>query len=165
MSTSARAGRPPELTVAAVVERGGRFMLVEERIDGRLVLNQPAGHVETGESLAAAVSREALEETAWTFVPEATISVYLWGRAGRHNQFLRVAFAGRCIAHDGQRALDDGIERVLWLSRSELVARSAQLRSPMVLRAVDDYERGIRYPVDLFQDLAVEQLALRAAVL
>lgn len=165
MSTPARTASHLELTVAAVVEARGRFMLVEERVGGRLVLNQPAGHVEAGESLAAAVIREALEETAWTFVPEATIGVYLWGREGGHNPFLRVAFAGRCVAHDGQRALDDGIERVLWLSRSELVARSAQLRNPMVLRAVDDYERGIRYPVDLFQDLALEQLALRAAVL
>jgi 8-oxo-dGTP pyrophosphatase MutT (NUDIX family) len=165
LSTPAQTGPHLELTVAAVVEVRGRFMVVEERVGGRLVLNQPAGHVEAGESLAAAVIREALEETAWTFVPEATIGVYLWGREGGDNQFLRVAFAGRCVAHDGQRALDVGIERVLWLSRSELVARSAQLRSPMVLRAVDDYERGTRYPVDLFQDLALEQLALRAAVL
>ena len=165
VSNSGRTGLHPELTVAAIVERRGRFMLVEERVGGQLVLNQPAGHVEPGESLAAAVIREALEETAWTFVPEATLGVYLWGRDGGHNPFLRVAFAGRCVAHDSDRALDDGIERVLWLSRSELVARGARLRSPMVLRAVDDYERGIRYPVDLFQDLAVDQLALRAAVL
>ena len=160
-----RTGLHPELTVAAVVERNGRFMLVEERVSGHLVLNQPAGHVEPGESLADAVVREALEETAWCFVPEAIIGVYLWGREGAHNPFLRVAFSGRCVTHDGQRQLDEGIERVLWLSRSDLMARSAQLRSPMVMRAIDDYERGIRYPLDLFQDLAVDQLRLRAAVL
>lgn len=160
-----RSGLHPELTVAAVVERNGRFMLVEEHVSGRLVLNQPAGHVEPGETLVAAVIREALEETAWTFVPEAIVGVYLWGREGRQNPFLRVAFSGRCVAHDSQRRLDEGIERVLWLTRPDLVARSARLRSPMVLRAVDDYERGIRYPMDLFQDLAVEQLTLRAAVL
>lgn len=159
------AGLHPELTVAAVIERNGRFMLVEEHVSGRLVLNQPAGHVEPGETLAAAVVREALEETAWSFAPEAIIGVYLWGREGGHNPFLRVAFAGRCISHDSRRKLDDGIERVLWLSRSDLLARTAQLRSPMVMRAVDDYERGIRYPIDRFQDLAVDQLTLRAAVL
>lgn len=160
-----RARIHPELTVAAVIERNGRFMLVEELVSGRLVLNQPAGHVEPGESLAEAVTREALEETAWTFVPEDIIGVYLWGREGSPNPFLRVAFSGRCVAHDSTRKLDAGIERVLWLSREDLMARSARLRSPMVMRAVDDYERGIRYPLDLFQDLAVEQLALRAAVL
>jgi 8-oxo-dGTP pyrophosphatase MutT (NUDIX family) len=158
-------GLHPELTVAAVVERNGRFMLVEEHVSGRLVLNQPAGHVEPGESLVEAVIREALEETAWTFVPEAIVGVYLWGREGGQNPFLRVAFSGRCTAHDSQRKLDEGIERVVWLSRSDLAARSNRLRSPMVMRAVDDYESGIRYPVDLFQDLAVEHLALRAAVL
>ena len=87
------------------------------------------------------------------------------GGDGAQNPFLRVAFSGRCTTHDSRRQLDDGIERVLWLSRADLLARSAQLRSPMVMRAVDDYERGIRYPIDLFQDLAVDQLTLRAAIL
>jgi len=160
-----RAGLHPELTVAAVVERKGRFMVVEERVSGQLVLNQPAGHVEPGETLAAAVIREALEETAWSFVPEAIVGVYLWGREGVRNPFLRVAFAGHCTSHDASRTLDEGIERVLWLRRSELLARSASLRSPMVLRAVDDYRQGVRYPIGLFQDLAVEQLTQRAAVL
>lgn len=155
----------PELTVAAVVERNGRFMFVEEKVSGRLVLNQPAGHVEAGETLVDAVVREALEETAWSFVPEAIIGVYLCGREGARNPFLRVAFAGRCTSHDSSRKLDVGIERVLWLSRPALEARSSDLRSPMVIRAVDDYQRGIRYPIDLFQDLAVDQLRLRAAVL
>lgn len=155
----------PELTVAAVIERNGLFMLVEERIGGRLVLNQPAGHVEAGETLVAAVVREALEETASDFVPEATLGAYLWARKGGKTSYLRVAFSGRCGAPCAERPLDDGIERVLWLSRSELVARSAQLRSPLVLRAVDDYERGLRYPVELFEDLHIAQLALQAAVL
>ncbi|MEO7385787.1 MAG: NUDIX hydrolase [Gammaproteobacteria bacterium] len=165
MLTTGRAGLHPELTVAAVVEQNGRFLMVEERVAGRLVLNQPAGHVEPGETLADAVIREALEETAWTFVPEATIGIYLLGRDDGRNPFLRVTFAGRCVSHDNKRALDAGIERALWLSRTELVARSSQLRSPMVMRAVDDFERGVRYPVDLFQDLAVDQLTQRAAVL
>jgi len=158
-------GLHPELTVAAVVERDGRFLLVEERINGRLVLNQPAGHVEDGETLAAAVVREALEETALDFIPEATIGAYLWERESGRNPYLRVAFAGRCTAPASLGRLDTGIERVLWLDRPEMVARSAQLRSPMVLRVVDDYARGIRHPLDLFQALTIEQLALRAAVL
>lgn len=160
-----RAGLRPELTVAAVIEQNGRYMLVEEHVSGRLVLNQPAGHVERGESLAQAVVREALEETAWSFVPEAIVGVYLWDPEGGQNPFLRVAFSGRCTAHDSQRTLDDGIERVVWMSRPDMTARSDRLRSPMVLRAVDDYERGSRYPIGLFQHLAVEQLTLRADVL
>ncbi len=162
---SERALLQPELTVAAVVERHGRYLLVEERAAGRLVLNQPAGHVEPGESLVEAVVREALEETAWTFVPEAIVGVYLWSRAGAANPFLRVAFSGHCTSHDPARPLDTGILRTLWLRRQELVARPDDLRSPMVLRAIDDYETGTRHPLDLFQDLAVEQLSRRAAVL
>ena len=163
--TPARTDAAPELTVAAVVERDGLFMLVEERIHGQLVLNQPAGHVEQGETLVAAVVREALEEAAVTFIPENTIGAYIWGREPGKTPYLRVAFAGRYQAPDCQRQLDEGIERVLWLSRSELAACGDRLRSPMVLRVVDDYQRGIRYPVDLFQDLALDQLALRASVL
>ncbi len=155
----------PELTVAAVVEQQGRFLLVEEHSGGRLVINQPAGHVEDGESLAAAVVREALEETAWHFVPHAIVGVYLWRPAAGQNSFLRIAFAGTCRDHERSRPLDAGIERVLWLTRAELNARQAQLRSPMVLRAVDDYLQGSRYPLDLVQGLEPGQLLRRAAVL
>jgi 8-oxo-dGTP pyrophosphatase MutT (NUDIX family) len=155
----------PELTVAAVIERDGRFMFVEERIHGRLQINQPAGHVEPGETLLAAVCRETLEETAWTFLPESMVGVYLWGRGQGQRTFLRVAFAGRCDQHDQHRTLDTGIERVIWLSRDELIARTPQLRSPMVLRAVDDYLAGIRYPTDLIRDIEPAQLLKRAALI
>ncbi len=137
-------------------------MLVEERIDGRLVLNQPAGHVEKGETLLAAVVREALEETAFTFIPEAVLGVYLWGRAAVGPRYLRVAFCGRLTSHDPRRALDEGIERVLWLHRSEIAARTRRLRSPMVLRAVEDCISGVRHPVDHCDALTLDQLSLRA---
>lgn len=152
-----------ELTVAAIVERDGRFLVVEEQSGGRLVINQPAGHVETGESLVAAVQREAREETAWSFLPDALVGIYLWGQPG-HPRFLRVAFTGRCRDFDSTLALDAGIVRTLWLTRTELLARTAQLRSPMVLRGVDDYLAGRRFPLELVQDLALEQLASRAQV-
>lgn len=155
----------PELTVAAVIELSGRFLLVEERIDGRLVINQPAGHVEHGETLHAAVVREVLEEAGCSFIPEATLGAYLWARHDGRAPYLRVAFSGSFSGSLGQRPLDKGIERVLWLSRSELKARSSRLRSPMVLRAVDDYESGRRQPVDVFEGLPIRQLTLRAAVL
>jgi 8-oxo-dGTP pyrophosphatase MutT (NUDIX family) len=165
MPNTQEAGVRPDLTVAAIVEQGGRFMFVEERIRGRLLINQPAGHVEPGETLLQAVSRETLEETAWSFIPESMIGIYLWSRAPRQRSFLRVAYSGRCHSHDESRILDTGIERVIWLSRDELILRTPQLRSPMVLRAVDDYLAGRRFPPDLIRDIAPEQLAERAALI
>lgn len=162
---SDNAGTRPELTVAAVVERRGRFLLVEELVGGRLVFNQPAGHVEAGETLLAAVVREALEETAWAFTPLATVGIYLSPRLANDRRYLRVAFSGHVSHHDASRLLDTGIERTVWLTRAELAASPARLRSPMVLRAIDDYQRGVRYPLDLCQDLDTDALAQRAAQL
>jgi len=156
---------PISLTVAAVVERDGMFLLVEERIAGRLVLNQPAGHVENGETLRAAVIRETLEETAFTFVPEAILGVYLWGRGAGGPRFLRVAFCGRLTTHDPRRMLDTGIERVLWLPRSELVAGAAPPQIPMVLRSVEDFLSGIRQPIDRCEAMTRDQLLLQALTL
>lgn len=154
-----------ELTVAAMLEHDGRLLFVEERVRGRLVINQPAGHVEAGETLVEAVERETLEETGWTFRPDAIVGIYLWRPLKGRSAFLRVAFAGAGIAHDAKRALDDGIVRTLWLDRPALLARQAQLRSPMVLQAVDDYRAGRRWPLDLVRELGTEELLRRAAVL
>ena len=151
--------------MAAVVEQNGRFLVVEELVDGHEVINQPAGHVEAGESLLEAVIRETLEETAWRFDPEAITGIYLWRHPEREQVFLRVTFCGGCRDHDVRRPLDDGIRRTLWLSRQELGARSAQLRSPMVLRSIDDYMHGSRLPCDTVQELSLETLAQRAAVI
>jgi 8-oxo-dGTP pyrophosphatase MutT (NUDIX family) len=136
----------PDVTVAALVERAGRFLIVEERIGGRLVLNQPAGHVEDGESLRAAVIRETIEESAWHFEPEALLGLYLW-RSPRGRSTLRIAFTGSVNAHESQRTLDPPVLAAHWLSRSELAARSAQLRTPLVLRCIDDFLSGQRLPL------------------
>lgn len=153
------------LTVAAVVERNGRFLFVEERVDGERVINQPAGHVEPGETLRAAVAREMLEETAWQFSPVAICGIYLWQHPQSSDRFLRVAFCGSCSQHDPHQTLDTGILRALWLSRAELLNHSSALRSPMVVRALDDYLAGQRFPVGMFQQIEPEQLACHAAVI
>jgi 8-oxo-dGTP pyrophosphatase MutT (NUDIX family) len=146
----------PHVTVAAVVERNGEFLLIEERASGRIVVNQPAGHLEDGETLIAAVVRETLEETGWTFEPEAVVGIYLWRPPQTRRTFLRVAFCGPAIAHDATRALDHGIVGVRWLARGELAALGPRLRSPLVLRCVDDYLARTRYPLELLTHLISE---------
>jgi len=143
----------PELTVAALAERGGRFLVVEERIDGRLVFNQPAGHVEAGETLLEAVVREAREETAWRFAPHSLLGVYLWRAPGGQRSTLRFAFTGSVRDHDPAQPLDAGIISTHWLTRSELAAREPWLRTPLVLRCVDDYLAGRRLPLDTIAHL------------
>lgn len=137
-----------DLTVAAIAERDGRFLFVQERAARRIVLNQPAGHLEDGESLVDAVVRETREETARAFQPSAVTGLYLWrGPGGR--TVLRVAFTGSVGEQDGSAALDRSIIRTMWLNREEAGARSRELRSPLVLQCIDDYLRGVRYPLTL----------------
>ena len=138
----------PSATVAAVVERTGRFLLVEERIDGRLVLNQPAGHLDPGESLVAACRREVLEETAHRFEPTGLVGIYRWHYAPKDVTFLRFCFRGR-IEGVEDRKLDRGITGLHWLSREELLARRAQHRSPLVQSCVDDYIAGRDFPLEV----------------
>lgn len=142
----------PDVTVAAVVERDGRFLFVEERVRGQLVLNQPAGHVESGESLIEAVCRETLEESAWEVEPVALVGIYQWTSPHDGIGFMRFAFAARAVrAHE--RALDSGIERALWLSAAELATHAVPARSPLVGRCVDDYLAGQRHSFDLLRNL------------
>lgn len=141
-------GRNPEITVAAVVVRDGRFLLVEERIGDRLVFNQPAGHLEDGETLLEAVVREAREETAWRFTPQALVGTYLWGAPGDTRSFLRFAFCGDVDDHDPRRPLDVGIVRAVWLSPEEIQAEERRLRSPLVLRCIRDFLDGRRQPLE-----------------
>src|SRR5580658_2596044 len=140
--------RTPEITVAAVAETEGRFLVVEERINRRLVFNQPAGHVERGENLLEAVVRETREETAWRFTSEAFLGAYLWRHPRTGRASLRFAFIGSVTDHDASQPLDHGILRTHWLTRDQLVARAARLRSPLVLRCIDDYLAGQRRPLD-----------------
>jgi len=137
----------PEITVAAVAESSGRFLVVEERINNRLVINQPAGHVEHGESLLAAVVREAREETGWRFAPQDLIGVYRWTNPRNGQSTMRFAFGGTVAEHDATQPLDSGIVRTHWLSRSELLQRHDRLRSPLVMRCIDDYLQGKRAPL------------------
>jgi 8-oxo-dGTP pyrophosphatase MutT (NUDIX family) len=143
----------PDVTVAAVIERDGQFLVVEERAGGRVVINQPAGHLECGESFLAAVARETLEETGWTFVPEHVVGLYVWQPEHLARTFLRVAFCGRLEGHDPARPLDHGILRTRWLDRAQLESAAARHRSPLVLRCVDDYLAGVRHPLALLTHL------------
>ncbi|MGL4603169.1 MAG: NUDIX hydrolase [Iodobacter sp.] len=143
----------PNATVAAVVERDGLFLLVEERIAGELKLNQPAGHIESGESIAAAAVRETLEETAYHFKPGALVGIYQWSPPEKPEvTYLRFAFSGEITGFEAGLALDTDIERAVWLSRDELVVRTSQHRSPLLLACVDDYLAGHRYPLELLRD-------------
>ncbi len=141
------------ITVACVIEREGRFLLVEEQTADGLLLNQPAGHWEEGETLHAAALRETLEESAWEVELTALLGLYAYKPAHLDHGFLRVAFAAKALRHHPQQPLDSGIERALWMSRDELAACAERHRSPMVLRGVDDYLAGKRYPLDLLNHL------------
>lgn len=144
----------PHVTVAAIAENDGKFLIVEEMIDGQMVYNQPAGHLDSGESLIEAVIRETLEETAWTFQPEALVGIQLWRHPAHSESYLRFSFCGSCYEHNTNRPLDDGIEDVVWLSRDELMDNNHRLRSPMVLRTIDDYLEGRRYSLDILEHIA-----------
>ncbi len=142
----------PNVVVAAIIERDGKFLLVEEKADGLLVLNQPAGHLDEGESLMEAAVRETLEETAWHFTPEALLGVYRWLHPTKGITYLRFAFTGHVTRHEDSRALDHDIVRTLWLSAEEIRAERARHRSPQVERCLNDYLAGRRYPLDLLKE-------------
>ena len=139
----------PNVTVAAVIERDGKFLLVEEETPQGVRFNQPAGHLEAGESLLAATAREALEETAYSFTPQHLIGVYRWHSPESDTTYLRFAFTGAITGHDSTRPLDSGILQAVWLTPDEIRAMQARHRSPLVLRCIEDYLAGKRYPLDL----------------
>lgn len=145
----------PSVTVAALMERDGRFLLVEEETEDGIRFNQPAGHLDEGESLAEACSREALEETAHAFAPTELVGIYQWSRPKRKNEgditYLRFAFAGKVGARETARQLDAGILRAVWLTPAEIEASASRHRSPLVLQCVRDYLAGRRFPLDVIR--------------
>jgi 8-oxo-dGTP pyrophosphatase MutT (NUDIX family) len=156
--------RTPDITVAAVAETDGRFLVVEERINRRLVFNQPAGHVEQGETLLDAVIREVREETAWGFLPQALLGVYLWRNPTSGRSYMRFAFTGTVRDHNAAQPLDRGIIRTHWLSRQDLQEREPRLRSPLVLRCIEDYLGGARLPLEPIANLDLQSAPTVAAV-
>jgi len=149
-----------DITVAAVIEQDDRFLIVEERANGRIVFNQPAGHLETGETLTEAVVREVVEETGFSFRPEALLGFYLWHCDEADTTFLRLAFVGDASAPATEPVLDDGVIATHWLTRNDVLARQPQLRSPLVLRCIDDYLSGTRYPLAAVNELEPDHTRL-----
>jgi 8-oxo-dGTP pyrophosphatase MutT (NUDIX family) len=141
----------PDVTVACIVPRQGAFLLVEENVRGELVLNNPAGHLEPDESLGDAAVREALEETGWNVDLTHLVGIYQWANSDGH--FLRFTFAATARNHDPARELDSGIVRALWMTRDDIVTAQPRLRSPMVLRGIDDFLAGRRLPLDALASL------------
>lgn len=146
----------PNVTVAAIIERDGRFLLVEEQTSEGLRLNNPAGHLDPGESLVQACVRETLEETAFQFEPRALLGVYMTGPepgtalpGKRGITYLRFAFRGMLGAFDAQRPLDSGIVRTVWMDADEIRASRDRHRSPVLLSCIEDYQAGKQFPLDL----------------
>lgn len=135
---------PTDLTVAAVIENNGKYLVVEEHAMGIAVLSQPGGHIEAGESPEEAVIREVIEETGCDVACGELIGVYLWIHPQSRQQFLRIVFVAEYLGCDESRKLDHNIIARRWMSRDDLASRQACLRSPVVLRCIDDYAAGLR---------------------
>jgi len=147
----------PHVTVAAIIERDQRFLIVEEETSNGLAFNQPAGHLEPSESLIDAVKREVNEETAWKFTPEYITSIQLWRKQADASSFLRVCFVGQCSDHQKDQKLDEGIIATHWLTRNEIADKKSQLRSPLVLTTIDQYLNGERHPLSLLKTFLDEE--------
>jgi 8-oxo-dGTP pyrophosphatase MutT (NUDIX family) len=141
----------PAVTVAAVIERQGKFLLVQESIEGKVVLNQPAGHLDPGESLLAACRREVLEETAHRFEPTGLVGIYRWRHAPKDVTFLRFCFHGKITASE-RRPLDKEIVALHWLTAAQLRERRAEHRSPLVQQCVEDFLAGRHFALDVLSN-------------
>ncbi|WP_439888557.1 NUDIX hydrolase [Pseudomonas sp. MBLB4123] len=142
----------PHITVATIVEDRGRFLLVEELKGGRLVLNQPAGHLEANETLRQAAVRETLEETGWEVELIGVVGIYLYTAPSNGVTYQRVCFVARPVRHDAARELDADIHGIAWLSRDELAAQPERWRSELVLRCIDDYLAGPLHDLSVVRD-------------
>lgn len=147
----------PHVTVAAIIHKDGKFLLVEENVPdkdnttAKKVINQPAGHLENNESFIDAIIRETLEETRYEFVPLYVSGIYRWIHDNGET-YLRVCFAGDVIKEHTELELDTGIERAIWLTEDE-VKEQQHLRSPLVGKSIDDFLAGQKYPLSLIQDI------------
>ena len=142
------------ITVAAVIQRDDKYLMVKEKANGLVVYNQPAGHWEVDETLIEAAQRETLEETAWEFIPQALVGIYRWKHPQKDEVFLRATFCGDAGMHHAGQPLDEGILEAVWLTRDELVALpEIERRSAMVLQSIDDFEAGKRFDLNLLQDI------------
>ena len=139
----------PHITVATIVERAGKFLMVKEKSGGRLVYNQPAGHVELNESLLDAAIRETLEETAWRVNLEQLLGIYQTTSPDNGITYIRHCFIASAIEPRTERDLDEGIFEASWVSLEELEQRQTQMRSPLVLEVIRDYLKGVSYSLDL----------------
>ena len=141
----------PHITVATVVEKDGRFLFVKEYAENRIVLNQPAGHLEMDESLIQAAIRETLEETGWDIEISHLLAIHFDTSPSNNVTYQRICFAGRALQQRPNYTLDQGIIGPVWLTRDELLEQHELWRSPMVLRSVDDYLSGTRFSLDIFK--------------
>lgn len=141
----------PHVTVAAIIEKDGRFLLVEETTDTGIAFNQPAGHLEPGEDLISAIKREVYEETACQFEPKALLAIQLWRKSPDSPSFIRFCFVGNVLNHSPNQTLDRDIIAIHWLTRDEILIKTSQLRSPLVLVCIDEYLKGQLYPISILQ--------------
>ena len=139
----------PHVTVATIIERDNRFLMVYEESDGKLVYNQPAGHLDPDETLHEAAIRETLEETGWTVKLTGVVGVNLYTAPSNGITYFRTTFIAEAVSHDTNRALDTGIIEAVWLTYEELVERKDQLRSPMTLQIVEEYRAGRRFSLEV----------------
>ena len=147
----------PNVTVAALIERDGRYLLVEEETDDGISLNQPAGHLDENESLIDACVRETLEESAWQFIPTALVGMYQWMRPQGDITYLRFAFAGTLGEFDEKRKLDTGILRTVWMTPEEIRSTQDRHRSPLIWQCVQDHLSGRRFPLDLIRHYGAQE--------
>lgn len=142
----------PHVTVATVIEDDGRFLLVEERCNGQLVYNQPAGHLDPDESLIQAAARETLEETGWTVEIAGVVGAALYTSPHNNVTYHRTTFFASPLSHNPALPLDTGIERIVWMTLDEMRENQSQMRSELVITAVEQYMNGHRYPLSMIYD-------------
>ncbi|VVN02473.1 NUDIX hydrolase [Pseudomonas fluorescens] len=141
----------PHITVATIVEDSGRFLMVEELKHGRVVLNQPAGHLDPNETLTEAAVRETLEETGWDVEPTGVLGIYLYTAPSNGVTYQRVCFIAKALKHHADYQLDDGIVGAKWLTREELIEQRDSWRSELIIRCIDDYLAGNHFGLELIR--------------